>query len=66
LREAETGEMVLDHEHAVKAQRFGLEHVVDVALVADAVAFGAATRRARAAEQSEAHGASVKGTRGGA
>src|SRR5436190_9192376 len=52
---AETGEMVLDQEHAVKAELFGLADVIDVVAVDPAVARLLARIGARAAEQSETH-----------
>ncbi len=53
---AEAGEMMLDHEGRVIAQRLGLDVVFDVVLEAlTAVEVGAAALRLRAAEQSEFH-----------
>jgi hypothetical protein len=52
---AETSEMVLDQEHAVKAERLGLADIVDVVAVDLAVGCLLARVGARAAEQSEPH-----------
>ena len=53
---AEAGEMVLDHEGAVKAERFRLDVVFDeVAKSFGAVELAAAAARGGAAEQPEPH-----------
>src|SRR5205085_9662401 len=52
---AKTGEVVLDEEHAVKAELFGLADVMDVVAVNAAVARLLAGIGARAAEQSKPH-----------
>ena len=59
---AEAGEMMLDHEGRVVAQRLGLDVVFDVVAKAlTAVEVGAAALRLGAAEQSEFHVRPVRG-----
>jgi hypothetical protein len=53
---ADTREVVLDHEHAVIAEFLGIEHIVDVLPVAEAVSNRACAGRLGPAEQSEFHG----------
>ena len=48
-------EVVLDHEHAVIAELLGVQHVVDVLGVAEAVSDRPFTRRLGSAEQPELH-----------
>jgi len=47
--------MVLDHEHAVIAKLLGIQDVVDVLAVAQAVSDRPFTRRLGSAEQPELH-----------
>ena len=53
---AVAGEMMLDQEHVAEAESVGLDHVVDEAVVAEAVFEADRALGARAAEQAELHG----------
>ena len=52
----DAGEVVFDHEYAVIAELLGMEHIIDVLAVAEAVSHRPFTGRLGPAEQSELHG----------
>src|SRR5215467_2407789 len=52
----DAGKVVLDHEHAVVAEILGIEHVIDVFAVAQAVSGCPIARGLGSAEQSKLHG----------